>query len=63
MPAAADPTSPAVDWSRLRGSPAAAMEETLAWLDATHGGAAAYLASAGVPAACLARLRARATGS
>ena len=37
----------------------AAMEATLAWLDATHGGAAGYLGSAGVSAARLETLRAR----
>ena len=48
-----------LDWSRFRGSPPAAMGATLAWLDAEHGGAAAYLEASGVSRARQARLRAR----
>ena len=49
---------PEVDWSRFRGSPPEAIEQTLAWLDARHGGAARYLATqCGVPEAKLATLR------
>ena len=36
-----------VDWSTLKGSPAAAMEQTLRWLEAEHGGTDSYLATIG----------------
>lgn len=46
----------------VTGSPAAALEHAFAWLDAEHGGAAAYLRSGGSTDAELARLRDRLHG-
>ncbi len=46
----------------IGGSPPAAIEAALAWVDATHGDSAAYLRSGGLTDAELAALRARLTG-
>lgn len=43
------------------GTPPAAIEQALAWLDSEHGGAAAYLAAGGLSEAELAGLRSRLT--
>ncbi len=45
----------------MTGSPAEAIEGALAWVDATHGGAAEYLRSGGLPTEELAPLRTRLT--
>lgn len=54
-PGAADepqpPASGGVDWNRFRGSPAAAIEAALDWIDTVHGSPAAYLEACGVDAA------------
>lgn len=47
----------------VTGTPAAAIEDALAWADAEHGGAAAYLQSGGLTDDELAALRARLAGS
>ncbi len=46
----------------IGGSPPAAIEAALDWVDATHGGSAAYLRSGGLTDAELASLRARLVG-
>ena len=60
-PGAADeprpPSSGGVDWGRFRGSPAAAIEAALDWIDKNHGSPAAYLEACGVDAARQKQLR------
>ena len=60
-PGAADeprpPSSGGVDWGRFRGSPAAAIEAALDWIDKNHGSPAAYLETCGVDAARQKQLR------
>ncbi len=54
------PESPALV-ELVTGTPAAAMEQALAWVDKNHGSCAAYLQSGGLTDAQLAALRARLT--
>ena len=61
-PGVADQPRPAnkgggVDWGRFRGSPAAAIEAALDWIDKNHGSPAAYLETCGVEAARQKQLR------
>jgi hypothetical protein len=61
-PGVADQPRPAnkgggVDWGRFRGSPAAAIEAALDWIDNNHGSPAAYLKACGVDAARQKQLR------
>ncbi len=60
-PGAADeprpPSSGGVDWGRFRGSPAAAIEAALDWIDKNHGSPVAYLEACGVDAARQKQLR------
>ena len=61
-PEVADKPRPAnegggVDWGRFRGSPAAAIEAALDWIDENHGSPAAYLETCGVDAARQKQLR------
>ena len=61
-PEVADQSRPAnegggVDWGRFRGSPAAAIEAALDWIDKNHGSPAAYLETCGVDAARQKQLR------
>ena len=51
------PSSGGVDWGRFRGSPAAAIEAALDWIDKNHGSPAAYLETCGVDAARQKQLR------
>ena len=51
------PSSGGVDWGRFRGSPAAAIEAALDWIDKNHGSPAAYLEACGVDAARQKQLR------
>ena len=51
------PSSGGVDWGRFRGSPAAAIEAALDWIDENHGSPAAYLETCGVEAARQKQLR------
>ena len=46
-----------VDWGRFRGSPAAAIEAALDWIDENNGSPAAYLEACGVDAARQKQLR------
>ena len=61
-PEVADQPRPAnkgggVDWGRFHGSPAAAIEAALDWIDKNHGSPAAYLETCGVDAARQKQLR------
>ncbi|MET0734582.1 MAG: tyrosine-protein phosphatase [Microbacterium sp.] len=55
------PLTPELD-ALITGTPASAMERALAWIDAEHGGTAAYLQSGGLTDDELAALRARLAG-
>ena len=54
------PRTPTLD-ELIAATPAAAIEEALAWVDREHGGSAAYLRSGGLTEAELAALRRRLT--